>query len=74
MTVKEQLIHEIQSMPEDLILEILDFASFIKNKRQLIVPNQATDLSYRPASGRSILRHTGTWQGIVLPNVKKKKH
>jgi hypothetical protein len=63
MTIKEQLIQEIQSMPDDLVVEVLDFASFIKTKRESILTDRVTDLPYRPASGHSILRHIGTWQG-----------
>ncbi len=65
MTRREQLIQEIESMPEDLLAEFLDFADFIKAKRakQQISSNLQTTLPYRPASGRSILRHAGTWQG-----------
>jgi hypothetical protein len=32
MTLKEQLIQEIESMPEDLLAEVLDFARFLKAK------------------------------------------
>jgi hypothetical protein len=65
MTLKEQLIQEIQSMPDDLVIEILDFASFIKYKREqnVTIYDQEKDLPYRPASGNSILKHAGTWQG-----------
>jgi hypothetical protein len=65
MTLKERLIQEIDTMPEDLLAEILNFSDFIKAKRakQKISPDPQEKLPYRPASGRSILRHAGTWQG-----------
>jgi Protein of unknown function (DUF2281) len=68
MTLKERLIQEIESMPEELLEEVLDFASFIKAKqsKKLASLELQAKLTYRPASGRSILRHAGTWQGDDL--------
>lgn len=75
MTIKEQLLQEIESTPDTLLAEALDFLRFLKTKRDLeeatsTTPTQSeTDLTknsqkpYRPASGRSILRHAGTWAG-----------
>jgi len=65
MTLKEQLIQEIETMPDDILVEMLDFAGFIKYKRaqQHLVPQLQTALPYRQASGRSILKSAGTWQG-----------
>lgn len=65
MTLKEQLIQEIETMPDEILAEILDFAGFIKYKRtqQNLVPQLQTALPYRQASGRSILKCAGTWQG-----------
>lgn len=33
MTNKEQLVHEIEDVPEELIQETLDFLRFLKRKR-----------------------------------------
>jgi hypothetical protein len=55
MTIKKQLFQEIESTPEELLEETLDFLRFLKTKQ-----------SYRPASGRSILRHAGKWSGNDL--------
>lgn len=33
MTLKELLIQEIETMPDDILSELLDFADFIKAKR-----------------------------------------
>ena len=44
--------------------ETLNFLSFLKTKQDLEKPEAAeAQQHYRPASGRSILRHAGTWAG-----------
>jgi hypothetical protein len=58
MTSKELLIQEIETLPSELLIEALDLIRSIKanhTKKEL--------LTYRPASGLSILRHAGTWEG-----------
>ncbi|MEY2832745.1 MAG: hypothetical protein RLZZ574_2003 [Cyanobacteriota bacterium] len=67
MTIKKQLFQEIESTPEELLEETLDFLRFLKTKQNLEKP-KATEFqqSYRPASGRSILRHAGKWSGNDL--------
>jgi hypothetical protein len=34
MTIKEQLLQEIEKVPEPLLQEVLDFLQFLQNKRQ----------------------------------------
>ncbi len=34
MTIKEQLLQEIEKVPEPLLQEVLDFIVFLQNKRQ----------------------------------------
>jgi hypothetical protein len=65
MTLKEVLIQEIETMPDDILSELLDFADFIKAKRskQQALKEIQTPPPYRRASGHSILRHAGKWQG-----------
>jgi len=75
MTIKEQLLQEIESTPDTLLAETLDFLRFLKTKRDLeksevvsTAPTQTDSTKnsqkpYRSASGRSILRHAGTWAG-----------
>jgi hypothetical protein len=76
MTIKEILLQEIESSPESLLEETLDFLRFLKTKQTTVKQNphsphihpkdnstNNSQLPYRPASGRSILRHAGTWQG-----------
>ncbi len=75
MTSKELLIQEIETLPPELLIEALDVIRSIKlnSTKKVLEPNPLTDsretfshqeqLTYRPASGRSILRHAGTWSG-----------
>ncbi len=67
MTIKEQLLQEIESTPDTLLAETLDFLRFLKTKQDLEKPEAAeSQQPYRPASGRSILKHAGTWAGDDL--------
>ncbi len=86
MTIKELLLQEIESTPESLLGETLNFLRSLKTKQpeiqslpqesQAEVRTEQIDLnktstdnsqqSYRPASGRSILKHVGTWAGDDL--------
>lgn len=34
MTIKEQLLQEIEKVPEPLLQEVLDFLQFLQNKHQ----------------------------------------
>jgi hypothetical protein len=76
MTIKELLFQEIESSPDSLLKETLDFLRFLKTKQELAKKDtlspqfkseetliDSSQLPYRPASGRSILRHAGTWSG-----------
>jgi hypothetical protein len=87
MTIKELLLQEIESSPESLLEETLDFLRFLKTKKATVKNNtqpqhtkpdtassdtlpqsketltESSQLPYRPASGRSILRNAGTWTG-----------
>ncbi|BDA75440.1 hypothetical protein CAL7716_096060 [Calothrix sp. PCC 7716] len=79
MTTKELLIQEIENLQPELITQALQLIRSIKvdAKRELEAKpaesgllNDSTQtfngkekITYRPASGRSILRHAGTWQG-----------
>ena len=90
MTIKEILLQEIESSPESLLEETLDFLRFLKTKQQAVKKDNispqikqetansdtvyqpeenrtdSSQLPYRPASGRSILRHAGTWAGELV--------
>jgi hypothetical protein len=70
MSIKKILLQEIESSPDFLLEESLDFLRFLKTKQESAKkdtePHNQTDSpqpAYRAASGRSILRHAGTWSG-----------
>jgi hypothetical protein len=62
MTNKELLIQEIENLPPELIIEALYLIRSIKTNH-ITVSSHQEKLTYRPASGRSVLRHAGTWEG-----------
>ena len=77
MTIQEQITKELEKLPEPLLQEILDFVQFLQTKQQQVIElprnqqpqqnlNDNSQLPYRPASGRSILRHAGKWAGDDL--------
>ncbi len=57
MTVKELLLKEIESLPDSLLTETLEFVQGLKSKK-----SENTDSS-SPVSGGSILQHAGKWVG-----------
>ena len=76
MTIKELLLQEIESAPESLIAETLDFLRFLKTKPTQTQPethaananNQIATEPQKPvqSTGRSLLEHLktiGTWEG-----------
>ncbi|WP_414620542.1 DUF2281 domain-containing protein [Calothrix sp. CCY 0018] len=79
MTTKELLIQEIETLPPELFAEALNLIRGIKTsytekefkiaQQEAVSSSDSIDsgneeqLTYRAASGRSILRHAGTWQG-----------
>ncbi len=69
MTIKEQLFQEIESTPEELLEETLDFLRFLKTKQAKTktdtAPASDTSLPI-PSTGRALLEHLktiGTWEG-----------
>ncbi|MBP5974205.1 DUF2281 domain-containing protein [Brasilonema sp. CT11] len=76
MTIKEQLFREIESAPESLLAQTLDFLQFIKTKQRESQP--VVDVTETPATeqqttvqstGRSLLEHlktVGSWEGDDL--------
>jgi hypothetical protein len=64
MTTKEILLEEIEQAPDFLLEEVLDFLLFAKSRHTQEQPKiTSSKLPYRPASGRSLLRHAGKWAG-----------
>jgi hypothetical protein len=70
MTIKKQLLEEIESTPDTLLAETVDFLRFLKTKPNSDKPKAGeSQQSYRPASGLSILRHVGKWSGDDINKV-----
>jgi hypothetical protein len=72
---REQLIQEIELLPDELVSEVLNFLLFTK-ARSIKHPeistltsgspeqsDVASDLPYRPASGESLADYEGGWAG-----------
>jgi hypothetical protein len=55
MTIKEQLLQELNSTPDRLIVETLNFLQFIKAKEEFTFSTGASLLAH--------LKTIGTWQG-----------
>jgi hypothetical protein len=55
MTIKEQLLQELNSTPDRLIVETLNFLQFIKAKEELTFSTGASLIAH--------LKTIGTWQG-----------
>ncbi len=73
MTIKEQLLQEIESTPDTILSEILDFLRFLKTKEtptlpQPEAPKYATSTPVN-STGNSLLEHLktiGKWEGDDL--------
>ncbi|MDJ0616354.1 MAG: DUF2281 domain-containing protein [Calothrix sp. MO_192.B10] len=73
MTIKEQLLQEIESTPDTILAEILDFLRFLKTKGtptppQPSPPESATHSPVN-STGHSLLEHLktiGKWEGDDL--------
>ena len=72
MPLKEQLIQEIETLPENLLTEVLDFTGFIKakwekqqNPQKLEADEPSRKLSpvLRGSKAEDLLKFVGTWQG-----------
>ncbi len=73
MTIKEQLFQEIESAPDELVAETLNFLRFLKTKETQLQPKSNQVESTTPptvnSTGKSLLEHLktiGTWEGDDL--------
>ncbi|MCM0594243.1 MAG: DUF2281 domain-containing protein [Gloeotrichia echinulata IR180] len=78
MTIKEQLLQEIESSPDTILAETLDFLRFLKTKETETQPTPSAPESatHSPvnSTGRSLLEHLktiGKWQGDDLEECLK---
>jgi hypothetical protein len=77
MTIKEQLLQEIESSPDTILTETLDFLRFLKTKEAInevqnnspITHQTKAPLESASTTGRSFLEHLktiGKWEGDDL--------
>ena len=70
MTIKKQLLQEIESTSDTLLAETLDFLRFLKTKQTKTqpTPEVVDSTTHTPvnSTGRTLLEHLktiGTWEG-----------
>lgn len=66
MTIKEILFREIESTPEEILEETLDFLRFLKTKQTTVRNNTSSISTPIQSTGRSLVEHLktiGTWEG-----------
>lgn len=61
--LRQKIAQNLLTISPENLKFIDEFVEFIKHKQEA---NLSETINYRPASGRSILRHTGTWVGNDL--------
>ncbi|MGK7874534.1 MAG: hypothetical protein AB4426_14870 [Xenococcaceae cyanobacterium] len=63
--LRQQIEKKLSEISPDNLKIIAEFVDFIKEKQE---KNKSTSeaITYKPASGRSILCHAGTWVGDDL--------
>jgi hypothetical protein len=64
MTVRELLIQEIESTPDALLAETLDFLCFLKTKQHQKQPE--TLETSRGSTAEDLLEFAGSWEGDDL--------
>lgn len=76
MTIQEQLLQEIQSTPDTILAETLNFLSFLKTKEisTPLQPSEPKSATHTPvkSTGKSLLEHLktlGKWQGDDLEDI-----
>jgi hypothetical protein len=67
-SLREQLRQEIESLPHELISEVLNFllftkAKLVKHQETSTIGSESPEQSYRPASGESLTDYQGGWAG-----------
>lgn len=68
-TVKEQLLAAIETTPEPILLQILDYLEYLKTQKKGSitkpdrVPTQDGEPILRGSKAKDLLKFAGTWQG-----------
>jgi hypothetical protein len=68
LDLQEQITQELSTISPDNLKIIAEFVQFLKQKQQT---NLSEPINYKPASGRSILRHGCKWEGDDLEDCLK---
>lgn len=66
--LQEKITQQLSSISYDNLKVIAEFVQFIQDKQETQL---SESINYRPASGRSILRHAGKWKGDDLEDCLK---
>jgi len=66
--LQEKITRDLSTISPDNLKIIAEFVQFIKQKQEI---KFSEPMNYRPASGRSILRHVGKWEGDDLEDCLK---
>lgn len=66
MTIKQQLIQEIESASDLLLAETLDFLLFLKTKQAKVESPNSTPSNSTGSSLLEHLKNIGTWEGDDL--------
>jgi len=68
LDLRQQISQELSTISPDNLRIIAEFVQFLKQKQQT---NLSEPINYKPALGRSILRHGGKWEGDDLEDCLK---
>ena len=63
--LRQQIEQNLSEISPDNLKIIAEFVEFLKDKQERIQLTSKS-ITYKPASGRSLLRHAGTWVGDDL--------
>ena len=63
LELRQKIEQKLVTISPENLKVIDEFVEFIKHKQET---NLSETINYRPASGRSILRHAGKWLGEDL--------
>ncbi|ABA22121.1 conserved hypothetical protein [Trichormus variabilis ATCC 29413] len=62
MSIKEQITQELETLPEPLLKEVLDFVQFVQAKHKNIKPVIA-EHTLTGSTAQDLLAFVGSWEG-----------
>jgi hypothetical protein len=69
--LQQQITKDLSTISPNNLKILAEFIQFLKQKQET---NLSEPINYRPASGRSILRHAGKWEGDDLEECLELMH